>query len=42
MGKVKDLNSRPSPFDAAQAGKAEDDASGRPVPPVPRSRADAE
>ena len=40
MGKVKELNSRPSPFDAAQAGTAGDNAGDRPVPPEPRSRAD--
>jgi hypothetical protein len=42
MGKVKELNSRPSPFDAAQAGTSRDNAGGRPVSPEPRSRADAE
>jgi hypothetical protein len=42
MGKVKELNSRPSPFDAAQAGNAEDDANDRPVPPEPRSRTDTQ
>lgn len=28
MGKVKELNSRPSPFDSAEVGKADDDSGG--------------
>ena len=42
MGKVKELNSRPSPFHATQAGPAEDDANDRPVPLESRSQTDTQ
>jgi hypothetical protein len=42
MGKVKELNSRPSPFHATQVGPAEDDANDRSVPLEPRSKTDTQ
>jgi hypothetical protein len=42
MGKVKELNSRPSPFNGTQATKDSVDADGRPVPPQGTSKVDTQ